>query len=698
MKLKTHFLFSFLGLVAAMTVTSSLQAQNPELKTFIWDPSLTTTGSNGSGTWDNTTPTWAQGGADVAFPANPVISVTTSAALASQTSQLTMSSTANLKVGQVLSTDKFPGGTYITAINGNVITLSASSGNNTLASGSAINFTSPYSVTFGAGSGTAGTVTVSGAQVVDNMTLNAPAGGGAYIFNGDAITVGPSNGSGLITVKNSATFNTALAWRNMRFEAAGQTITLNGGTPASNPVGSFNGGVTGSSSANAAASTLAITGGAYGAGGAGYTLSIGNITNRTGGVQFSGGTISAGGNWQIGTAAAGFMNHTGGTFNSSGQMTIGRNGNEGLYVLNGGTIASTSNNNTMFAISRGTKGTFEIQSGRFSLTTGGGTGGNQLDVNNANAGGIMVISMGENAATNGGTGVFTMTGGTAVIKEIRLGTVNNVLEGGVNAGSATVNIQGGNLYLGGNVAKATSTQSPALVREGGMRSFGAGTFTYQVNLSGGVIGANRSWSSDLNMTLSNTHGGVVFSALEEGSTTGHDITLSGVLSGSGTLTFDGGAGLLALTNTNTYSGGTNAINGNLNAMAAGSLGTGDVKIDNVTFTLGAANVIADTAKLYFTAVSEIHLAYAGNDVVSGIILTDSSASAASSGSASPQANLMSIGAGTYTADQLNAFFGLSGVYKFYGDGTLTVIPEPSSVSLLGLGLASVAFVRRRKSA
>jgi autotransporter-associated beta strand protein len=54
-------------------------------------------------------------------------------------------------------------------------------------------------------------------------------------------------------------------------------------------------------------------------------------------------------------------------------------------------------------------------------------------------------------------------------------------------------------------------------------------------------------------------------------------------------------------------------------------------------------------------------------------------------------------AGTYTAAELSALTG-AGTISFTGTGSLTVtaVPEPSVFGLLGLGLASVLFLRRRR--
>ena len=73
---------------------------------------------------------------------------------------------------------------------------------------------------------------------------------------------------------------------------------------------------------------------------------------------------------------------------------------------------------------------------------------------------------------------------------------------------------------------------------------------YDINLGGGTVGAETSWSSSLNMNLTGLNGSVMF---DTGA--GNNITLSGTLSGSGGLTVTD-SGTLELSGANTYTGDT----------------------------------------------------------------------------------------------------------------------------------------------
>ena len=129
-----------------------------------------------------------------------------------------------------------------------------------------------------------------------------------------------------------------------------------------------------------------------------------------------------------------------------------------------------------------------------------------------------------------GTGTFTQTGGT---NSATAGL--NLASGAASAG--TYNLNGGLLLVG----------------SGGMTaSQGAASF----NFGGGTLAASASWSSSLNMNMSGIGGpGTV-------DTTDGDISLSGVLSGSGGLTKTG-PGTLILSASNGYTGDTIVNEGTL---------------------------------------------------------------------------------------------------------------------------------------
>jgi autotransporter-associated beta strand protein len=277
------------------------------------------------------------------------------------------------------------------------------------------------------------------------------------------------------------------------------------------------------------------------------------------------------------------------------------------------------------------------------------------------------------------TGTLDISGGTVVVKDLRLNTGNRYESARSTAGKSIVNLSGGSLYIGGTVVD--SPVGPTAVYsnvQGGISNRGSGASSYEINLSGGTLGANAAWVSDVNMSL--VSGNTTIKTADEANA-GHAIGLSGVLSGAGALTKTGNDVLTLNSSTaNSFSGGTFINAGTLLAATAGSMGLGNINLVSGAFTSQSANAIADTATLFFasSATPTVTLTYAGSDTVGGV----------SNGT-------LSLTPGTYTTAQLNTFFGGG---AFTGTGSLTIIPEPASSALLGLGLVSLGFVRRRKEA
>ncbi|MGB7159021.1 MAG: autotransporter-associated beta strand repeat-containing protein [Tepidisphaeraceae bacterium] len=185
----------------------------------------------------------------------------------------------------------------------------------------------------------------------------------------------------------------------------------------------------------------------------------------------------------------------------------------------------------------------------------------------------------------------------------------------------------------------------------------------------------------------------------EGAASG-STTLAGVISGASgaslRLTAPGASanqGQLVLTNDNTYAGGTLVAGGMLLVSGNGDLGTGNVTVDNSTsssstarlrIAADATDAIDDTATLTLlgggsAGVADQNFAdllYAGTDTIGGLVL-----------GGVPQTL-----PGTYGSTASGAAHPFD--EYFSGPGTVTLVPEPTSLALLGLG--SLALVRRRR--
>ena len=188
--------------------------------------------------------------------------------------------------------------------------------------------------------------------------------------------------------------------------------------------------------------------------------------------------------------------------------------------------------------------------------------------------GVVLARTSGTNANNVASAAFT--GGVSTVEKITLG-----FDAAVTAGSATLTVNGGALYLGA----------------GGIVRNGAGTFVSTINLSAGTVGAKSDWSTSHPIALP-TGGTVAFKAADALNVP-HDITLAGVLSGAGGLTKTG-LGTLVLPAANTFTGsvGVNAgvlrvdgslASGDLMSVAGGTLaGTGTV---NRAVLLDAGGVI-----------------------------------------------------------------------------------------------------------
>ena len=190
-------------------------------------------------------------------------------------------------------------------------------------------------------------------------------------------------------------------------------------------------------------------------------------------------------------------------------FVIGRNGGSGAIIQNGGNFTFNPGNQSLMLFcatsDSGTAAAFDMNGGLLDMS------GNSLGAGYADNGALT-------------TGTVSQTGGQiSNIYNLELGLHQS-------GGLGVYTLSGGSIYLGAN----------------GITS---GNGNYAINLGGGTVGAQSSWTSSLNMNLTNLNGSVTFD------TAGNAITLSGTLSGSGGLVVTGG-GTLDLSGTASYVGDT----------------------------------------------------------------------------------------------------------------------------------------------
>lgn len=126
-----------------------------------------------------------------------------------------------------------------------------------------------------------------------------------------------------------------------------------------------------------------------------------------------------------------------------------------------------------------------------------------------------------NGSNTNNVATATFTGGFSTVEKFTLG-----FDSTVTAGSATININGGALYLG----------------SGGIVKNGAAGLVTNLNFSSGILGAKADWSTAVPINLP-TNGNITFKAADSVGEP-HNITFNGVLSGAGSFTKTGNGRLV----------------------------------------------------------------------------------------------------------------------------------------------------------
>jgi rhamnogalacturonan endolyase len=237
----------------------------------------------------------------------------------------------------------------------------------------------------------------------------------------------------------------------------------------------------------------------------GGTLTVGGVDirrNSAGTPDFNSGFIVAGGTASATTIGLG-------TANSNGAMSI-----------QGGSLTATGMITIGNQATGGRGGAMRVLGGVFTSTD--------------TAKGIVLCRTNGSNANNVASATFT--GGVSSVEKFTLG-----FDSTVTAGSATITINGGALYLGG----------------GGIVKDGAASLATNLNFGGGLLGAKADWGTGLPITLPN-NGNIAIKAADAGDVA-RNITLGGPLSGAGGFTKTG-AGRLTLGAANAFTGAV-AVNG-----------------------------------------------------------------------------------------------------------------------------------------
>jgi autotransporter-associated beta strand protein len=597
-----------------------------------------------------------------------------------------------------------------------------------------------------------GTIGNTSAAAISNANNNAVTINGNFAFTGTqdlnlgvgATTLGTAAGTSRTINIGSATNALTLGGIIANGTTANQLIKNGTGTLILNGANTYSGGTTVSDGTVALGSsgTLGATTGALTV--SGGTLNLGGTSQTVGTTTISGGTITngtlTGSSYvgQSGTVAAilagnssaltkstsgtltlsGANTYGGGTVLSLGTLNIGHTNalGTGSLTINGGTLANTSASaiNTTNAVAINGDFTFaSAQSlgllGSMTLGTAAGTSRtitHSSAGSNLNLDGNIADGTTANQLIKDGTGALNLNGintfsGGLVIKR---GTVNIGAASGAGTGAITLgDAAGGDAYLGLGSYTMTNAINLASGAAGNLSIGASGntrnpTFSGAIALNGNNLTIKRSSTGNTvvsggitgngNLSLTNNSTGAIRITTTSINNTGSITVSGGATSGTNlisaviganvtTLTLDNQAKLI-VSNANDYAGGTTVSSGLLIGAAAGAFGTGGMTVaDGATLILKNDSTLNNLAALVLGSTSVLGLEFSGADTV---------------GSISLDGGISTLGAGTWTAAQL-VTAGLAGAY---GGGSLTVIPEPATIGMLGLGAIITILLRRMR--
>ncbi len=500
--------------------------------------------------------------------------------------------------GKTLTISGPVSGAAAMSFSGGSLVLSGSNtytGGTTLSAGQ-LNINNASALGTGPFSLSAGTIGNTTGAAITVSTNNAENWNGDFTFAGaNDLNLGTGNvtlgANRTVTVtSNNLTVGGVISGSGYSLTKAGAgTLTLGGSNTYSGGT-TLSAGQLNINNAHALGSgTFTISGGTIGnTSGAAITLSTNNAENWNGNFTFAGtndlnlgtGAVTMSSSRTV-TVASNNLTVRGAISGSgysltkagAGTLTLG-----GANSYSGGTTLSAGQLNLNNAAALGT-GALTISTGTIGNTSGAAI---TLSTNNAQTWSGNFTFAGANDL-NLGTGAVTMNASRTVTVASNNLTVGGAISGSgyslTKAGTGTLTLGGANTYSGG------TTLSAGQLNLNNAAALGTGALT----ISGGTIGNTsgaaitlstnnaQTWSGNFTFAGANNlnlgTGAVAMSSSRTVTVASNNLTVGGVISGSGYSLTKAGAGALILSGSDTYTGGTTISAGTLQIGAGGATGS-----------------------------------------------------------------------------------------------------------------------------